>query len=54
MELDTFEMEYETETFEELLTLRKALQVAEYRNPDTLQRIEHGIEAYLFGPNGDR
>ena len=54
MELETLELEYETETFEELVTLRRVLRCAEHDNPDTLQRIEHGIVVYLFGPNGDR
>ncbi|MDD5189426.1 MAG: hypothetical protein PHE50_00105 [Dehalococcoidales bacterium] len=53
MELDTQPMEIETETFEELLTLRRALHVAHYENPIVLEQIEAGIQSYLFGP-GDR
>lgn len=50
MEYET--QEVETEMFEELIALRRTLRLAEYSNPDALDRIEHGIESYLFGPNG--
>lgn len=57
MELETLHVEMDIfddgiEKFEELIALRRALRAAEYSNPDALDRIEHGIESYLFGPNG--